>query len=115
MPGGHLAAVLPAIEPPALPDGHARAMAWGDPQRGDPMAASGESPLSGREHSVPELTGGGRHALVVDDELADLATKALGGGEMNGDERSKLGREQPASETQHPVVDPHEITAGEDD
>ncbi|HEX2047481.1 MAG TPA: hypothetical protein VHF27_06940 [Acidimicrobiales bacterium] len=60
------------------------------------------------------MTGGLRHALVVDDEFANVAAKAFRGCEMNGIQRSEPMRLQRSSSREHVMIYTHEIASSQD-
>jgi hypothetical protein len=60
------------------------------------------------------LASGLGHALVVHDELANVAAEALCGCEMDGVERSELLRPQHSCSGKNVVVHTHQIASGQD-
>jgi hypothetical protein len=62
---------------------------------------------------MAQLAGCGGHALVVDDQLDDVVSQALNGGEVYCVQRSKLRWLHRPCQVQRAVVDAYEVATGE--
>ena len=73
-----------------------------------------EPELGRGAHSIAQFTGGLCHAVVVHDQLANVAAKAFRRREMNRIKRSELMWLQHAGSGQDVVADAYEIASSQD-